>query len=712
MSSTIRRNFPVVGLGCAACVARVEGAIKEQKGVESCSVSLAANSAMVDYDPSLVKAAELKEAVRQAGYDLIVEDGADEDDPLGGAEEEAEKIRQDEYRSLKRDMVLAVVLGIAVMVVQMGFREFKGRSLVLMLFTAVVVLWCGRRFHKSALVQLRHLHANMDTLVSLSTAISFLFSLFNMLFPRFWTSRGLSANLYFDSAAMITAFVLVGRVLEERAKYGTTSSIRKLMGLRPKKEKAKPGDTVKIKPGERIPFDGTVIGGSSFVDESMLSGEPLPVEKMEGSRVYAGTVNQKGVLKVMVRKTGEDTMLSGIIRMVRDAQGSKPRIQQTVDKVAAVFVPVIIVISLITFVYWCFFATAGGGFANALLYMVSVLVIACPCSLGLATPTAIVAGIGNAADKGILIKDADALQLAGRTDAVVLDKTGTLTCGKPAVVQSKWFAEGAKGIMLAMEQDSEHPLASALCSTIEEGVEPRKISGFTAVPGRGISAEYMSERFSVGNTAPEECELGQKWASEGYTVVYFSDEEHVLAVFAVADTLKDTSAAAVGEMQRMGIETCMLTGDNSESARLTARQAGIGNVEAGMFPEDKAAFVKNLQRGGKKVVAMVGDGINDSAALACADIGIAMGEGSDIAMETAMVTIVKSDLQKVPELVKLGKRSSRIIKENLFWAFIYNIVAVPMAAGLFGFQLNPMIAAACMALSSVCVVTNSLRLRK
>jgi len=509
---------------------------------------------------------------------------------------------------------------------------------------------------------------------------------------------------------MITAFILIGRVLEEKARYGTTASIRKLMDLRPRREKARVGEIIKVKPGARIPADGRVMEGSSFVDESLLTGEPVPVEKLPGSAVYTGTVNGNGLLRIKVEKTGEDTLLAGIIRMVRDAQGSKAKIQDTVDKVAAVFVPVIVVISLITFFYWCFFAPSGGGLGNALLYMVSVLVIACPCSLGLATPTAVVAGIGAAADKGILVRDADALQLARKTGVVVLDKTGTLTVGKPEVLRSKWFAPRAKAILLGMEQSSEHPLASAIAATLEKEVKPAEVSDFLAIPGSGAEAWYMSERYFVGNTAPEPCPLGEEWRSEGFSVTYFCDDDHVLAVFAVADKLKDSSADAVRELTEMKIRTAMLTGDNRASAERIAAGSGITEVHAGLLPAEKVAFIRDLQAK-KKTVAMAGDGINDSAALATADVGIAMGRGSDIAMDSAMVTIVSSDLRLIPQLIRLSKKTSLIITENLFWAFIYNVLAIPMASGMFGFRLSPMVAAACMALSSVCVVCNSLRLR-
>jgi len=506
---------------------------------------------------------------------------------------------------------------------------------------------------------------------------------------------------------MITAFILIGRVLEERA-YGTTQAIRKLYELRPRKEKAKVGETVKIKPGQRIDVDGIVVGGSSFVDESLLTGEPLPVSKFEGKKVYAGTMNQDGALQVQVLKTGRDTLLSGIIKMVQDAQGSKPKIQRTVDKVAAIFVPVVIGIALICLVYWLI--APDGGLAKALLTMVSVLVIACPCSLGLATPTAIVAGIGKGADDGILVKDADALQVASKVGSIVFDKTGTITMGTPVVSDSKWYVEGAKGILLSMEKNSEHPVAHAIIASIGD-VEAKPISDFVNIPGRGIEATYMSDRYYVGNSYPNRDALADEWIEQGKTVVYFSDDQSLLAVFAIEDTLKESSAAAIAELQQMGIKTYMLTGDNALAAGFIARQVGIDGVQAGVFPADKQSFVKQLQAE-KQKVAMVGDGINDSAALASADLSIAMGKGSDIAMDAAMATIVSSDLGKIPTLMKLSRKTNRVIKENLFWALIYNVLAIPAAAGLFGFSINPMIAAACMALSSVCVVCNSLRLRK
>ena len=710
MMSTIKRTFPVEGLGCAACVARVENAIKSVEGVKECNVSLASNTAQVEYDNSVTGAAALRNAVQAAGYDIIVEEDADaeSEDPDTLAEEKAEELRRKEYRRVRRDMILAVILAIAVFVLQMGVKDFTGKGLTLFLLASASVFWCGRRFHSSALKQARTFSAGMDTLVSISTLISFIFSTFNLVFPSVLAPEGGKAPLYFDSAAMITAFILIGRVLEERAKYGTTESIRKLMALRPKKDKIKAGETVKVKPGSRIPVDGKVVEGNSFVDESMLTGEPVAVEKYEGQKVFAGTMNGNGVLKVLAEKTGPDTVLSGIIRMVREAQASKPAIQRTVDKVAAVFVPVVLLIAIATFIGWL--TVPNASFAKALLNMVSVLVIACPCALGLATPTAIVAGIGNGADKGILIKNADALQMGHRIDSVVFDKTGTLTIGEPKISKAIWFSEFSRGILKAMEMNSSHPLAAALVAEAGD-VEPKKIEDFINIPGKGIEATYMSASYFIGNSSPRACPEAEQWKKEGKTVVYFSSETDLLAVFAVEDEVRGSSAEVVETLKGLGVESYLLSGDNAASTGLAARKLGIEKFEGGAFPADKAAFVNGLQKE-KHKVAMVGDGINDSAALASSDLSVAMGGGSDIAMDTAMVTIVSSDIAKVPQLIRLSRNTNRIIKENLFWAFIYNIIMIPMAAGLFGFSLNPMIAAACMALSSVCVVCNSLRLRK
>ena len=604
MSNTKKRNFPVQGMGCAACVARVESALKNAKGVCSAQVSLASNSALVEYDASVTSPGELRQAVKDAGYDMLTEGSEDE------ADLEAEAARAAAFSKLRKDTVIALALAALVMVIGMGFKPFPYKGYVLWALATPVVFWCGLRFFKAGFTALRHGSANMDTLVALSISISYLFSVFNLLFPSVWTSRGLTPHLYFESSTMIVAFILLGRLLEERAKHSTTAAIRGLMDLQPVRA-VQPGEVLPVKPGERIPADGTVLDGSSEVDESMLTGESAPVLKQKGDKVYTGTMNKSGIINVKAEKSGKDTLLSAIIRMVREAQGTKAPVQNLVDKVAAVFVPVIIGISVLTLVCWCIFG-GSDGVTLGLLSMVTVLVIACPCSLGLATPTAIIAAVGNGASKGILIKDAESLQTAAKVNAIVLDKTGTLTEGFPA------------------------------------------------------------------------------------------------------DKLRSTSVQAVKQLKEAGIEVHLLSGDKPEAVKKVADECGITLYRSGVFPGDKLDYVKRLQAEGK-VVAMTGDGINDSAALAQADLSIAMGGGSDIAINAAQATIVSADPSRISILIQLSKRTVRIIRENLFWAFFYNLLAVPLAAGVLypftGCLLNPMVAAACMALSSICVVTNSLRLR-
>ena len=729
--SSVKRSFPVQGMGCAACVARVEGALRSAKGVCSASVSLASNTALVEYDKSATSPDELRKAVRSAGYDLMIEGSEDE------AEADAEAAREEAFQKLKKDTIMAAMLAALVMIIGMGFKDFPLKGYLLWVLATPVVFWCGRRFFKAGFSAVRHGSANMDTLVALSVSISYLFSIFNLLFPGVWTSRGLEPHLYFESSTMIVAFILLGRLLEERAKHSTTSAIRGLIGLQPREAEVRPGELVLVKPGQRIGVDGVVVDGASYVDESMLTGEPMPVVKRKGDKVYAGTLNQNGALNVVAEKVGGDTVLSAIIRMVRDAQGSKAPIQRLVDKIAAVFVPVIIGISLLTLLAW-FFLAPQDGVTLGLLAMVAVLVIACPCSLGLATPTAIIAGIGNGASKGILIKDAESLQVAAKVDAIVMDKTGTLTEGKPVVVESVWDpvlaleaagSQDLRDVLFSLEKQSDHPLAESVCASLR-GCRQLPVTGFEAILGKGISGLVDGTRYYVGNLdllqtvvpKPEEVSVSplledslHLWMDEGYTITLLFDAKRLYAVLALADDLRDSAVQAVKVLQERGLEVHMLTGDNEVSARRTAAETGIHHVQAHVLPEDKARYVARLQSAGKKV-AMVGDGINDSAALAQADLGIAMGSGSDIAIHAAQVTIVSSDLGKIRQLIRLSRRTVSIIRENLFWAFFYNLAAVPLAAGVLypvtGWLLNPMIAAACMALSSICVVSNSLRLLK
>ena len=720
--SKVKRNYPVQGLNCASCVAHVERALSKVAGVSAVNVSLASNSAAVEYDTAVTSPGELRAAVQEAGYDLLT-DGSEDD-----ADIEAEQARERSWRQLRADTLLSSVLAAVVMVLGMGHGiHFPGKDILLCALSAPVVFWFGRRFYKSGFGALRHGSANMDTLVALSVSISWFFSAFNLLFPQVWTSRGLEAHLYFESATVIVAFILIGRLLEERAKHSTTAAIRSLMGLQSKDLSVQAGDVVAVKPGSRIAVDGVVLDGGSYVDESMLTGEPVPAVKKPGDRVYAGTLNQSGFLSVRAEKVGQDTLLSGIIRMVRDAQGSKAPVQHLVDRIAAVFVPVIIGLSLLSLLAWCLWG-GQNGVSIGLLCMVSILVIACPCSLGLATPTAIIAGIGNGASHGILIKNAGSLQTARKVDALVLDKTGTLTEGKPSVVESVWDPSAAaalRDVLFSLESRSDHPLAAAVCASLR-GCEALEVTAFETLLGKGVRGEIDGKTYFVGNlellreaapdslsaAAPIVADSASEWMLAGHTLSFLFDTEKVHAVLALSDELRDSALQAVRSLQAMGKEVHLLTGDNEAAARRVAAETGITRVRANVLPQDKAQYVQQLQAQGLKV-AMVGDGINDSAALARADLGIAMGGGADIAIDAAQVTIVSGDLSKVPELIRLSRRSVRIIRENLFWAFFYNLLAVPVAAGIFyPFLVSPMLAAACMALSSICVVCNSLRLRR
>ena len=724
--------FPVTGLGCAACAARVSKVLNAQPGVIEANVNYASATAMVCYDTDKCTPELLGKAVADSGYGLIT--------AVENEEDAAEKERLKQYRALKWQTVGAVVGTVPVFVLSMFFMDLRWGQWVAFVLSATVVFVFGSRFHINAWRQLGNRAVNMDTLVACSTGVAWMFSTFNLLFPGFWLSRGIEPHLYFEAASVIIAFILLGRLMEAKAKHKTNKAIRTLMGLRPKMvtivsqdgtEKEVPvqwahaGDTVVVRPGERVAVDGTVFSGASYVDESMLSGEPVPVMKQPGDKVFAGTINQKGAFRIKADKTGQDTVLAQIIRMVQDAQGSKVPVQNLVDKVASVFVPVIMGIAVTVFLAWWVFAPEDG-FTHGLLAMITVLIIACPCALGLATPTALIVGIGKGASNGILIKDATSLEVARNIDMVILDKTGTVTEGRPEVTDCLWASgtgDGDRMVLSGLERLSEHPLAEAVVRFL--GMECQvEISGFENIPGRGVLGMSEGRRYLAGSLEllrSEGIEVDTamlkeagRWQNEARTVVWFADQDRSLAVLAVTDRIKPTSAEAVEKLRGMGIRTYMLTGDNEAAAAAVARMVGIDEFRAGVLPQDKARFVKECQDAGYKV-AMVGDGINDSAALAQADLSIAMGRGSDIAMDTAMVTILSSDLSRVPEAVRLSHMTVRTIRQNLFWAFIYNVIAVPVAAGILypvnGFLLNPMIGGAAMAFSSVSVVANSLRLR-
>lgn len=730
---TIRQNFPVLEMSCAACASRVDKTLNRQPGVISASVNYATATATVEYIPEECSPESLKSAIQAAGYDLIIE--TEQNNPIDKAEEAHLK----KYRKLKQRTLAAICLSLPISIISMCFIDIPYAPYLTWLLSTPVVFGLGRDFYINAWKQLKHGSANMDTLVANSTGIAYLFSLFNLFFPDFWLSRGIQPQIYFEASSMIIAFILLGRTLEERAKGNTSAALRKLMGLQPKavtrvtsngqlQEVAVylvvPGDRLQVKPGEKIAVDGIVREGSSYVDESMLSGEPVAVKKQTGSKVYAGTINQKGSFIFTAERVGSETMLSQIIRMVQEAQGSKAPVQKTVDRIAAVFVPAILSIALLTFFLW-FFLSPSEGFTHGLLAAVTVLIIACPCALGLATPTAIMVGIGKGAENGILIKDAECLEVAKKIDTVVLDKTGTLTEGKPVMTDLIWKTESPKltNLFFSLEKRSEHPLAEAVVSALKG--ENLPLTDFESLTGTGICGKTEDNTYYAGNlrllnehnitVSNRLAEAASRFTEEAKTVIWFANETEALAVAAITDQIKDTSKQAINTLKERGIEVYMLTGDSRKTAAVLAQKAGIPHFRAEVLPAQKADFIKELQQQGKHV-AMVGDGINDSAALAQADLSIAMGKGSDIAIDVAKMTIISSDLRKIADAIHLSTLTVRTIRENLFWAFIYNLIGIPVAAGILypvcGFLLNPMIAGAAMAMSSVSVVTNSLRLRK
>ena len=730
--SAVKKSFPVLGMTCASCAGSAESIVKYQEGVVDASVNFATGNLTVEYLPNMTDAIKLQKAVQSIGYDLLVEDETKQQETL-------EVIHAQKFRKLKTKTIWATILSLPVVVIGMFFMDMPYANQIMWAFSTPVVLWLGKDFFINAWKQAKHRSANMDTLVALSTGIAYIFSVFNMLFPEFWHNKGLHAHVYFEAAAVIIAFILLGKLLEEKAKGNTSSAIKKLMGLQPKTviviqadgtekqtaiEDVNAGDVILVKPGEKIAVDGMVTSGNSYVDESMLSGEPVPVLKKENEKVFAGTINQKGSFQFKAVKVGKETMLAHIIKMVQDAQGSKAPVQKLVDKIAGIFVPVVIGIAILTFILW-FILGGNNGIVQGLLASVTVLVIACPCALGLATPTAIMVGVGKGAENGILIKDAESLELAKKVDAIILDKTGTITEGRPEVTGIEWLNndDTTKDILLSIEKQSEHPLAEAVVKYLD-GITATNLSNFDSITGKGAKANHNIKTYFVGNKkllaenniiiADELLKQSDEWGKQSKTVIWFADSQQALSVIAISDKIKETSVEAIKEMQEMGIDLYMLTGDNEATAKSIAKQTGIKHYKAEVLPQHKADFVKELQSKGK-VVAMVGDGINDSTALATADVSIAMGKGSDIAMDVAKMTIISSDLTKIPQAIRLSKQTVATIKQNLFWAFIYNVIGIPVAAGILypvnGFLLNPMIAGAAMALSSVSVVSNSLRLK-
>jgi len=733
---TVKKTLPVTGMSCAACAVSVESMAAAQEGVQEASVNFATQTLQVAYDPDVIDLPRIRQAVQSVGYDLIL----DEDN--AAEQQEAAQLRH--YRQHRQATIAAAILTLPVVVMGMFLMELPVANYIMWALTTPVLFVFGRKFYINAWKQARHRRANMDTLVALSTGIAYLLSVFNTLYPQFWHSRGLHAHVYFEAAAVIVVFIMLGRLLEERAKAGTSSALKKLMGLQVKTVRVirnnveselpagqvQVNDEIVVRPGEKIPVDGEVIAGESYVDESMVSGEPVPVLKNKGAKVFAGTINQKGSLRFRAEKVGSETMLSQIIRMVREAQGSKAPVQKLVDRIAGIFVPVVMGISLLTFIIWQF-SGAENALIQGLLAMITVLVIACPCALGLATPTAIMVGMGKGAAQGILIRDAESLELAHKVNAMVLDKTGTITEGRPQVKDIRWSAaakavhEDLVAVLWSLEKLSGHPLAEAIVQYFD-GEERTTVSFsvFNSSTGEGVEGRTGAVQYRAGNKAmmdragittdKELLDAAARWQQDAKTVIWFARNNETMAVIAIADKIKAGSVAAISKLERMGVEVHMLTGDNAQTAAAVARQTGIKNFRAGMYPADKAKYIEVLQQQGK-TVAMVGDGINDSHALAQADVGIAMGRGSDIAIDVAKMTLISSDLAQLPKALQLSGQTVKTIRQNLFWAFIYNLAGIPIAAGALypvnGFLLNPMIAGAAMAMSSVSVVLNSLRLK-
>ena len=762
----VNEAFPVTGMSCAACASSVESILSHTKGVQQAEVNFATELVWVEYEESL-SPEDLHEALKKVGYGLLWSD-----DESGDELAEAQKKAHEEYYyQVKTRTIASILLSIPVVIIGMGFMDWTPGRWISLVLSLPVLFYFGRHFYVNAWKQARHGQSNMDTLVALSTGIAFLFSLFNTLFPQVLLSRGYEVHVYYEAAVVIIAFVSLGKWLEERAKSNTSTALKKLMGLQPKnvhiwmaKDSAdrsslsdnfdvqqgeeqvmplkwvKEGQIIIVRPGEHVPVDGQVIFGESYVDESMITGEPIGVLKKKGERVYAGTINQKGSFYFIAEKVGKQTYLSQIISRVQQAQGSKAPVQKLVDRIAGVFVPFVLGIAVLSMVVWM---VVGGQemITQAILAAVAVLVIACPCALGLATPTAIMVGIGKGAEHQILIKDAQSLELAHKVDTVVLDKTGTLTQGRPALTDEKWFLDGLEkeqssvaAIIWAIEHQSEHPLSEAFLAHYQSDYNSSEdkivLTRFESMTGKGVEAEdqegnsytlgsisYLRDRYKNqwnAEVLSSQEDQFRQWEGQAKTVIGFVMNEELRALFALADPLKPTAKGGIDALGRQGLRVIMLSGDSSKTAEAVAKELGIEEVWAQMLPEQKADKIRALQAQGC-IVAMVGDGINDSEALAAADVSVAMGQGSDIAMDVAKVTLISSDPGLLAKAFTLSHDTVRGIRQNLFWAFIYNIIGIPIAAGVLypfnGFLLDPMIAGAAMAFSSVSVVTNSLRLK-
>lgn len=722
-----KQTYPLLGLHCAACASHATKALEDVPGVVSASVNLSSATAFVVYDEAVCHPEALRSAVASMGYELRI----DEVSP-----ETIEAIRLREERRQLYKAIVATVLSLAVMVLMMVHPITLAKAVISALLTLVVLVWAGSGFYARGWKQLKSKAAGMDLLVALSTGTAILYSLTHLMEYLLSGSIHHLHHLYFEAAAMTIAFVLLGKVIEARAQRRTTTALRHLMGSQPKQviqvlptgevtlpiEEVEPGMILRAQPGALFAVDGEVVAGESYANEQLISGEPIPVPKIQGAPIYAGTMNGNGSLTYRATEVGRATVMARIIRLVQEAQSSRAPIQKLVDRIARIFVPVIVFIALITWVLWLVLLPHGG-LEQGLIAAVTVLIIACPCALGLATPTAIMVGIGRGASEGILIRNAESLEAARHIDTIVLDKTGTITEGRPEVKTIHWLSGSSKADHLRLsrlEQLSAHPLASAVVQALNIPFNPLQVTEFSEVAGKGLQGKIAGKIYRVGSTkfimdsgvtlGEEARKALEEGEAKGTTCSLYTSEEEVLSVIMISDTIRPSAREAINHLRQRGINIIMLTGDGERAAQAIAQEVGGIQYIAGVLPEGKAEHIRSLQAQGARV-AMVGDGINDAAALALADVSIAMGQGSDLAMETAMVTIRTSNLLAIDRLLSLSHRTLRVIHQNLFWACIYNLVAIPIAAGILypisGYLMNPMLAGGLMMLSSLSVVTNS-----